>query len=106
MKTIVKSAAVAAVAGALALSAITPSEAQRRGRGWVAPAAGFVAGAAIGAAAANANAAYYDGYYYYGEPGYVYDPGPTYVAPYDGYSYEPRYRYRNSIDRRHLDGTE
>lgn len=76
MKTFVKYAVAAAVTGALAFAAVTPSEA-RDGRN-AAAAVGFGAGALAGAAiASSANG-------YYGEPGYVYGPG---------YGYEPSYAY-------------
>jgi hypothetical protein len=89
MKTIIKYAAVVAMTGAaLAVTAVTPSQA-RNGR-VAAAAIGFGAGALVGAAAANAaNAGYYygPGYYrsgYYGS-GYAYQPG------YAGYAYQPGY---------------
>ena len=73
MNRIVKYAAAAAVTGALALAAASPSQA-RHGRH--AAAIGFGAGGLVGAAAANA--AYNGGYYY--APGY-----------YGDYAYEPGY---------------
>ena len=78
--------AAAALAGALALSAATPSYAEH-GRN-AAAAIGFGAGALVGAAAANAAN---DGYYgpAYG-PDYAYDPGyaePAYEAP-PAYAYD------------------
>jgi hypothetical protein len=82
MNTFAKSALVVGAVGALALGSMTSSEA-RSGR-WVAGAAGFAVGAAVGAAAANG--AYYDGGYY-GGPGYAYDSG------YDAYAYAPGYAY-------------
>jgi hypothetical protein len=55
----VKYATAVAFAGALAVAAASPSQARD---GWVGPAVGgFVAGAAIGAAAASANNGYYYG---------------------------------------------
>ena len=78
MKTLFKIAAAAALTGALALSAATPSEA-RGGRN-AAAAIGFGAGALLGAAAASSAR---NGYYY-GEPGYGYD---------QGYAYEPAPAY-------------
>lgn len=94
MKTLVKYAAAATLTGALALAAVTPSEA-RGGRN-AALIGGLAAGALIGAAVANANS----GYYYGPGPAY-YDPGPyayepVYVAPAPRY-YAPRYyRYRGN----------
>jgi hypothetical protein len=81
MNTFAKSALVLGTVGALALGSMTASEA-RSGR-WVAGAAGFAVGAAVGAAAANS--AYYNGGYY--DAGYAYAPG------YDAYAYEPAYTY-------------
>ena len=80
MKTLFKIAAAVALTGALALAAVTPSEA-RNGRN-AAAAIGFGAGALVGAAAASANNGYY-----YGNPGYAYGPGPAYYG--DDYAYEP-----------------
>ncbi len=92
MKPFVKSAMALGVAGALTLAAATPSLARSRHWG-PALGAGFVAGALIGAAAANANA-------YYGEPNGYYGPGPAYATPeYDAYGYAPGYtapRYYNN----------
>ncbi len=98
MRNIGKFAAVATLAGALAVSAMTPSQAHD-GR-WGAAAIGFGAGALVGAAAASAayNSGYYygsdyayaPGYYDYGyAPGYAYAPGYSY-----GYAYEPGYAYQ------------
>jgi hypothetical protein len=93
MNRMTKSATALALAGALAVTAATPSFA-RSGRHVAAGIIGFAAGAAIGAAAANANRGYY-----YGEPtgyygGYAYEPGYV-VEP--GYVYEsPRRYYRGS----------
>ncbi len=84
MRPFVKSAMALGMAGAMTLAAATPSLA--RSRHWVpALGAGIVAGAILGAAAADANARYYYG----GEPyGYA---EPTYVTPgYDAYGYAPR----------------
>ena len=88
MKTIGKYAAAVTLAGLLAATAITPSEA-RNGR-WAAAGVGFAAGALLGAAVAN-NYYYGPGYY---APGYY---GPAYYGP-GPYAYEPvyvapRYRY-------------
>jgi hypothetical protein len=73
MNMVLKSAAMAALLGVVALASATPGEA-RYGRA-AAAGAGFVAGAAVGAAAANS--AYGSGYY---APGYGYGPG------YDAYA--------------------
>ena len=95
MNTICKYAGATALAGALALAAITPGQA-RDGRN-TAAAIGFGAGALVGAAVAGS--AYNSGYYYdsgyYGdayayEPGYAYAPGPAY---YNDYAYAPRANY-------------
>jgi len=87
MRLLGKTAIVLGMAGAMALGSMTASQA--RWRAGPAAAAGFVAGAAIGAAAANANAGYYYGSGY-GYDSYAYEP--TYVAPaYDSYAYEPTY---------------
>jgi hypothetical protein len=83
MRTIMKYAAALTLTGALALAAATPSQARH---GWNAAAGGFVAGAVIGAAVANANNGYYGyapGYY---APDYAYAPAP-------GYGYGPRRHY-------------
>lgn len=96
MNRIAKSALVLSAVGALALGSVTASEA-RSGR-WVAGAAGFAVGAAVGAAAANSA---YGGGYYYG-PDYAYGPGyynagPGYYSAgyyepaYDSYAYAPGY---------------
>jgi hypothetical protein len=87
MKTIFKFAAAAALSGALALAATTPSEA-RGGRNAAAAGVGFVAGALLGAATANSGFYGGPGYYgsgYYGPGPYGYGPGP-YAGP---YAYEP-----------------
>ena len=80
MNAIVKSTAVIALSGALAIAAATPGSA-RSGRYWGAAGAGFAAGAIVGAAAASANARAYYG------PGYAYGPA------YDSYAYEGGYVY-------------
>ena len=92
-----KSALVIGLAGAMALGSIATSQA--RVRPWV-------AGAAVGAAAANANAAYYGpGYYdepayaYTGDPAYAYSYGyaPGYAAPaYGYYPYDSSYGYNTN----------
>ncbi|MBX9828596.1 MAG: hypothetical protein K2Y27_26855 [Xanthobacteraceae bacterium] len=87
MKALAKRAAILGVAGVLTFGSMTASEA--RDRAWIAGAAGFAVGAAIGAAAANAsyyNAGYYNGDYYADEPAYA---GPAYG--YDSYAYSPTY---------------
>ncbi len=89
MKPFVKSVAALGVIGALALTVATPSEARSR---WAPAAAGFAVGAIVGAAVANSNGRYYDGYAY---ESYPYSPS----YGYDAYGYEPRtyvvpsYRY-------------
>jgi len=83
MKALIKPAMILGVAGVLTFGSMTASEA--RNRGWVAGAAGFAMGAAIGAAAANAS--YYNAGYY--GPGYAYDLG--YAVGYDSYAYSPTY---------------
>ena len=96
MKTIFKFAAAAALSGALALAATTPSEA-RGGRNAAATGVGFVAGALLGDATANS------GYYgpgYYGPGPYGYDPGP-YAGP---YAYEPAPIYMQPAPRRYYRG--
>lgn len=105
MRNFGKIAMAAALVGATALAAATPSEA-RDGRN-TAAAIGFGAGALVGAAAASsANSGYYGSGYY--EPGYAYEPAYTYEPAYaDDYAYEaapvyaPRYRYRvgNTYER-------
>ena len=97
MNRILKYAGAATLTAALALAAVSPSQA-RDGRN-AAAAIGFAAGAVVGAAVASSaydNGYYYDGYAY--DPGYA--PGPGYYAPgpayYDDYAYEgPAYRYHN-----------
>jgi hypothetical protein len=88
MRLFGKTTILLGMAGAMALGSMTASEA--RWRAGPAAAAGFVAGAAVGAAAANANAGYYygsgyDSYAY--EPAYaapVYTP-PSYYGPVNTY---------------------
>jgi|SRR5262245_13369248 len=92
MKTWIRYTAAAALTGALALAAATPSEA-RNGRN--AAAIGFGVGAVAGAAIASS--AYNGGYYgYYGEPAYAYSPGYVYepYGYYDSYAYAPAPSYR------------
>lgn len=89
---IMKTAAVLGAIATLMANVADPASARNR---WVAPAVGFAAGVAVGAAAANANAYYYDPYYAYNP--YAYDPyygGRVYVAPaYPGnYGYYRPYR--------------
>ena len=87
MKTIMKYATAMALTVALAMAAVTPSEA-RNGRN-TAAAIGFGAGAIVGAAAASS--AYNNGYYgYYSDPGYAYDSD---AYAYDSYAYVPAPRY-------------
>jgi len=82
MRTTVKFAAGLALAGVLTMAAATPSQA--RWHHWHGAAAGFAAGAVLGAAAANS--------YYYGPgPYYAYAPG------YYAYAYEPAYAYDPGI---------
>jgi hypothetical protein len=89
MKTTFKFIAAAALTGALALAAVTPSQA--RGGNNAAAAIGFGAGALIGAAVVGSNSGYYNGpggYYgpsYYSDPGYAYQPEPVYAGPRRGY---------------------
>jgi hypothetical protein len=81
-----KPLAMLGVAGAIAIAAVAPSEARdgRNAAAVGAGVAGFAVGAAVGAAAANANRGYYGqpAYGYYGEPAYV-----------DSYAYAPRRNY-------------
>src|SRR4051812_2477643 len=92
MRNVFKFAAAATLTGALALAFSAPSKAA--GGRHAAAAAGFVAGAAVGAAATGV--AYNNGYYYgddYAyEPGYAYEAAPVYVAP--SYSYDDYYPNR------------
>jgi hypothetical protein len=92
--------AALAIAGTLAVTAATPSFADSR---WGYAAGGFAAGALVGAAAANANAGYYDGPGYgYAYPrayqGYAYAPAPGYYGGYNSYSYSPTYDPENGND--------
>ena len=100
--TIFKAGAAALTILGAATMLATPSEAGCR---WCAPAAaGFVAGAAVGAVASNS---YYGGYGYYGpgygyySPGYAYGPGYAYYGPsyYGAYAYAPGPAYRYRYDR-------
>lgn len=85
MKRMIKYAAVASVAGVLALGMATPSQAED-GRN-TAAAIGFGAGALVGVAAANAaNHGPYGPGYAYG-PAYGYEPG--YAPGYGAYAYAP-----------------
>jgi len=88
--TMFKTGAAALTVLAAATMLATPSEARCR---WCGPAAaGFVAGAAVGAIASNS---YYGGYGYY-RPGYAYSPGYAYgpgYAYYGGPSYYGAYAY-------------
>jgi hypothetical protein len=83
MRTFIKYATAATLAGALAVAMATPSQARYWRHGGGAALGGFVAGAVVGAAAANA---YGPGYYY--DDGYAYAPGP-YAYGYDSYAYAP-----------------
>ena len=95
MKRISKYAAAAALSGALAVAAATPSQARWYGHHWhngAGAAIGFGVGALVGAAAASS--AYDNGYYGYDYgPGYAYDPGPA-----AAYAYEPGYDTRYGLD--------
>ena len=84
MNWIVKPLAVGGMAAALSFAALTPSQARD---GWAWGAAGFATGLAVGAAAANSNAYYYDRPYAYA-PGYAYD-SYAYAPGYDSYAYVP-----------------
>jgi len=112
MKTIFKFATATALAGALALSAASPSLARDwHHGGWRhnGAAIGFGVGALAGAAIAGS--AYNNGYYgYYDDPGYAYAPGYAYdAAPaygsyaYDGYAYDsaPGYGYYDNWSAQH-----
>jgi hypothetical protein len=87
-------AAALALAGALVVTAATPSLALDR---WGAAGVGFAAGAVVGAAAANANAGYYYGPGYAYAP-YSYDPYGYAFAPSAGYAYVPSTTYVPSSD--------
>jgi hypothetical protein len=95
----VKPALVLGFAGALALSAVTSADAQRRswragpGIGLGVAAGAFIAGAAI----ASSNSYYGPGYY---DPGYAYGPGYAYAPSYgyadvDAYAYAPGPAYES-----------
>jgi hypothetical protein len=88
-----------AAAGILTIGTASPSFA-RNGRAATAAGVGFVAGAVVGAAAANANSGYYygnAGYYddyayepvYAPAPRYAYEPAPAYGYAADSYAYVP-----------------
>jgi len=86
MRMLAKYAAATVLGGALALTAVTPSQARWHGHGWhngAAAAAGFGVGALVGAAEANAA---YRGYYGYAyAPDYAYGPyayEPAHAVPY------------------------
>jgi hypothetical protein len=118
MNVIMKPAIVLGLAGALALGTMTSSEA--RNRAWIGAGAGFVAGAIVGGAVANANRGYYysdpayayEPYYapapvyaapvyadpVYSDPGYAYAPGPVYVGP--------RYYNNNNWRERQMRGQD
>jgi len=85
MRLLGNTAMVLGLAGAMAIGSVTASEA-RSGRN-AAIVGGLIAGAVIGAAAANANAGYYSGAY--GYDSYAYSPG--YSVGYDSYAYQPAY---------------
>jgi hypothetical protein len=80
MRLLGKTAILISMACAMALGSMTASQA--RWRAGPAAAVGFVAGAAIGAGAANAG--------YYSGTGYGYD-SYAYAPRYDSYAYEPGY---------------
>ena len=92
MKTLSKYAVAAALTGALALAAATPSQARWYGHGgWhnggAAAAIGFGAGALVGAAVAGGA---YPGYYGYDDgAGYAYAPGPYESYGDNSYAYAP-----------------
>jgi hypothetical protein len=97
MNIFAKTGLALALGGAVIAGSVTESSA-RSWRPWAAGAAGFAVGAAVGAAAANANRGYYYGPGYAYEPGYAYgEPyayaGEAYVAPSYGYS---TYGYYNN----------
>lgn len=106
MTTIFKYPSTVALTAALALAAVSPSQA-RHGRN--AAAIGFGAGAVAGAVIANA--AYDNGYYYsyYNDPGYAHAPGYVYddLYAYNSYAYDPgpsygyRYDYGYNWSREH-----
>jgi hypothetical protein len=92
MKTLSKYAVAAALTGALALAAATPSQARWYGHGgWhnggAAAAIGFGAGALVGAAVAGGA---YPGYYGYDDgAGYAYALGPYASYGDNSYAYAP-----------------
>lgn len=101
MRMLGKTAIVLGMAGAMALGAMSPSEARGgRNAAIAAGVGGFLAGAALGAAAANANAGYYGPAYGYDSyayapapvytPGSYYGPVTTYESPYDA-GYDTNY---------------
>jgi hypothetical protein len=110
---LLKPAMIAGVVGALALSSVTASQA--RVRPWVAGAAGFAAGAAIGSAAASNGYYYNNGYgynddsyaYAYDRPATAYTGDPAY-AGYNAYGYAPGYGYRTGPywQERRLEGRD
>ena len=96
MKLLGKTAIVLGMAGVMAIGSMTASEA--RWRAGPAAAVGFVAGAAVGAAAANANSGYYSGSGGYGYDSYAsggYGSGGYGSGGYgyDSYAYEPAASY-------------
>jgi hypothetical protein len=104
IKTFKRGVAIAGLAGALSLAAVTGSQARWGGGHWGPGAAigAGVAGLALGAAAAANAAPYYgyDGYYDYAPgpvvvgPGY-YDAAPSYYAPAPDYWSSPYRRPGN-----------
>ena len=77
MTRILKGTAIAALIGAAALASVTPSEARNR---WIGPAAaGFAAGAIVGAAASGAYALWRPSAMLR-SPGYAYAPGVQHVC--------------------------
>jgi uncharacterized low-complexity protein len=109
MNKIMKMTSAAALAGALALAAVTPGQAEN-GRN-AAAAIGFGAGALVGAAAVNAanNNGYYGNGYYASEPAYygdyAYEPAPVYEAApvYESAPvYATRTYYRDGHQMRHV----
>ena len=103
MRLLGKATIVVGLAGAMALGSMTASQAYRY-RAGPAVAAG-VAGFALGAAAARANAGYYGPAY--GYDSYAYEPGynrsygysyePAYSG-YDSYGYSPGYRFEGAYN--------
>jgi hypothetical protein len=85
MQIVSKGALAAGLSGLFLLAAATPGSA-RDWHPWGAAAAGFAAGAIVGAAAAST---YPYGPYYYGPGyGYYYAPGYAYVPAHPRYGYE------------------